>query len=379
MNKSKFTYDLKSIFRYILVAELLFWLLFALILWLMDFFSSDYSAGKLAFKKEENLLYLIVLLPLYLAFIWFISWKNKRFKILGEEHVLSLILRPLDSFQVFMRLFLLRSVLAFIILAMAQPIFGVKKVSATLESMELVVSIDVSNSMNTKDIEEGTSRLEVVKRAMMQFVNNLHGEKIGISIFAGGSYLQLPLTGDYEAAKMYIHELSTDMVSNQGTDVAAALDISAKMFSKSNVSKAILLVTDGENHEGELDEKLAILKENNISLAVLGIGTEKGGLIPNNPERPELGHKTDANGRTIVSKMNPSFIKNLAQKAGGFAVISDSAFPDLAEILERFKHMKREKVEGIELETKENWYQIPLLLAMLCFLVYILPLNYSRK
>lgn len=379
MNKSKFTYDFKSISRYILVAELLFWLLFMLVLWLMDFFSSDFSDGKLAFKKEEYLVYLFILIPFILAFLWFISWKNSRFKLLGEEHVLSLILRPIDSFTVFFRFFLLRSVIVFIILAMAQPIFGVKKVSATMESMELVVSIDVSNSMNTKDIEDETSRLEVVKRAMMQFVNNLHGEKIGISIFAGGSYLQLPLTGDYEAAKMYIHELSTDMVSNQGTDIAAALDISVKMFSKSNVSKAILLVTDGENHEGELEEKLALLKENNISLAVLGIGTEKGGLIPNNPERPELGHKTDDNGRTIVSKMNPSFIKNLAQKAGGFAVISDSPFPDLAEILQRFKHMKREKVEGIELETKENWYQIPLLLAMLCFLLYVLPLNYSRK
>ena len=108
---------------------------------------------------------------------------------------------------------------------------------------------------------------------MNQLVNTLHGEKIGISIFAGSSYLQLPLTADYEAAKMYIHEIETNMVSNQGTNVGAALDISSRMFSKDKTSKAILVVTDGEDHEGGVDEHLVALKENNITLAVLGIGT----------------------------------------------------------------------------------------------------------
>lgn len=345
----------------------------------MDYFSAGSSDGQFAFKDEEKLWNLLLLFPFLGGFLWYFSWKNKRLNLLGEERVLALIVEPINSFQVLLRYFFLRNAFVFLILALAQPIFGTKKVSGTMESMELVVAIDVSNSMNTKDIEAETSRLEVVKRAMSQFVNNLHGEKIGISIFAGGSYLQLPLTSDYEAAKMYIHELQTDMVSNQGTDVAAALDISEKMFSKAKTSKAILLVTDGENHEGNLDEPLAILKEKNISLAVLGIGTAQGGLIPNNPERPELGHKTDENGRTIVSKMNPTFVKNLADKAGGFSVISDSPFPNLDGILERFKQLKRTKVDGIELETKENWYQIPLFLSMLFLMAFVLPVRFGRK
>lgn len=379
MSSLKYTYNTRVILRGIFLWELLFWALFVLVLWLMDAFSNTAGSGQLAFKDADKLDYLLVLLPVIGGFLWFITWKNKRLNQLGDVRVLSLIVQPIDSSRVFFRFFLFRNALVFLIIAMAQPVFGNKKVSGTLETMELVLAIDVSTSMNTRDINPENSRLDVVKRAMNQLVNTLHGEKIGISIFAGGAYLQLPLTADYEAAKMYIHEIETDMVSNQGTNVAAALDISSKMFSKDKTSKAILVVSDGENHEGGLDEPIAFLKENDITLAVLGIGTTKGGLIPNNPDRPELGHKTDAAGRTIVSKMNPDFIKRLADQAGGFSVISESAYPNLEGILDNIKQLKRTKVEGIELDIKENWYQIPLVLGMICLLLFVLPIHFGRK
>ncbi|MGV3631997.1 MAG: VWA domain-containing protein [Bacteroidota bacterium] len=378
MSNPKYTYNTRLILAGILLWELLFWALFGVVLWMMDAFSTTAGSGQLAFKDESKLDYLWVLLPLIASFLWFITWKNKRLDQLGDARILALIVQPIDSSRVFFRFFLFRNAVALLIIAMAQPVFGNKKVSGTLETMELVLAIDVSTSMNTKDIDSETSRLDVVKRAMNQLVNTLHGEKIGISIFAGGSYLQLPLTADYEAAKMYIHEIETDMVSNQGTNVAAALDISSKMFSKEKTSKAILVVTDGENHEGGLDEPVAFLKENNITLAVLGIGTAKGGLIPNHPDRPELGNKTDASGRTIVSRMNPDFIKSLAEQAGGFSVISESAYPNLEGILDNIKQLKRTKVDGIELDIKENWYQIPLVSGMICLLLFVLPVRFSR-
>lgn len=379
MSSPKYTYNTRSIIGGILLWELLFWALFGFVLWMMDAFSNTAGSGQLAFKDREKLDYLLVLIPVIGAFLWFITWKNKRLLQLGDARVLSLVVQPIDSSSVFFRFFLFRNALVFLIIAMAQPVFGSKKVSGTLETMELVLAIDVSTSMNTRDIDPENSRLDVVKRAMNQLVNTLHGEKIGIAIFAGGAYLQLPLTADYEAAKMYIHEIETNMVSNQGTNVAAALDISSRMFSKDKTSKAILVVTDGENHEGGLDEPVQFLKENNITLAVLGIGTTKGGLIPNNPDRPELGNKTDASGRTIVSKMNPDFIKRLAEQAGGFSVISESAYPNLEGILDNIKQMKRTKVEDIELDIKENWYQIPLVLAMICLLLFVLPVRFSKR
>lgn len=379
MNKLSYTYRVKQIIGGIILWEVIFWLLAGVILWLMGYFSGDSGTGQLAFKDREKLDYLFVLLPLTAAFIWFITWKNKRLAQLGDLRVLSLIVQPIDSTRVFFRFFLLRNAVVFLIIAMAQPVFGNKKVSATLETMELVLAIDVSNSMNSRDIHPETSRLEVVKRAMTQLVNSLHGEKIGIAIFAGGAYVQLPLTSDYEAAKMYIHEIETDMLSNQGTNVAAALDVAAGMFSKDKTSKAILLVSDGENHEGGTEGPLETLREKNITLAVLGIGTEKGGLIPVYPDRPEFGYKKDASGRTVVSRMNPAFINDLARKADGFSVISESPYPNLEGILDNIKHMKRTKMDDFELEVKENWYQVPLVLGMICLLFFVLPLHFAKS
>lgn len=375
MNKSKFGYKIKGLSLGILFWELIFWLLFALILLFLGAFSNDTQAEHLLFKDEEKLYYLILLLPLFASFLWFMWWKNKRFSLLGDERILTSLLKPIDSLKVFWRFFLLRNTFVFIVLALAQPVFGDKKVSGTFESMELVLAIDVSNSMNCKDIDTETSRLEIVKRAMNEFVNHLHGEKVGISIFAGSAFVQLPLTTDYEAVKMYIHEIQSDMLSNQGTNIASALDVSMKMFSKSRTSKAILLVTDGENHEGGVEELSAQLKENNITLAVLGIGTTSGGYVPNNPDRPEMGYKTSEKGLKVVSKLNPVFLQKIAQQADGFSFTSSSQFPNLDGILDKIKQLKRSKVDGLSIDVKENWYQIPLFLAMLCFLSFVLPLG----
>ncbi|MES2587627.1 MAG: VWA domain-containing protein [Bacteroidota bacterium] len=368
--ENRFSYKTNRIIAGILFWEIAFWIVFAGILFSLGYFSSTFNKGQLGFKFEEKLNYLALLIPLIISVIWFIYWKNKKLAQLGSINTLKSIIKPINSTRFFLTFFFFRNALVFTIITMAQPVFGTKKVSGTLETMELVLSIDVSNSMNTRDIESQTSRLEIVKRAMIQLMNNLHGEKIGISIFAGGAYLQLPITADYEAAKMYINEIETNMVSNQGTNVAAALEISKQMFSKEKTSKAILLVTDGENHEGGIDAPIEALKTDNIMLAVLGIGTKSGGFVPNDPYKPELGYKTDARGSKVVSRMNENFIHELAQKSGGFSLISASPYPDLSNVLDKFSQLKRTKVDSIELDIKENWYQIPLFFALISWLIF---------
>lgn len=368
MDKANYTYKSKLILAGVLIWEAVFWFLFVAFLWMMGYFSNGGSGTLFGFKFPEKLNYLYLLVPLFGAFYWLITWKNKRLNDLANASTLSYLTKPVNSFRTFLTFFFLRNTIAFIVLSIAQPVFGNKKVSGTLESMELVLAIDVSNSMNTKDIESTSSRLQIVKRAMSQLVNQLHGEKIGISIFAGNAYLQLPLTIDYEAAKMYISEIETEMVSNQGTNIAASLEVSREMFSKERTGKAILLITDGENHEGGIDEPLAGLKEDNILLAVMGVGTTQGGLIPNDPDRPEMGYKTTESGSTIVSKLNPGMVEELAQKGGGFSMICSTPYPNLNSVIDRLAQVKRAKVDSMELDVKENWYQIPLFFAILCFL-----------
>lgn len=377
MDKASHSYKIKWIIGAVLLWELLFWGLITLILWLLGFHSGTMAMNQLGFKFEDKLYYLYILIPLIGAFVWYLSWKNNKLTALGSYQLLRFMTAPINSFRVFLTFFFLRNAIVFSIIAMAQPVFGNKTVKATLESMELVVAVDISNSMNTKDISSEESRLQITKRALLELVNNLHGEKLGITVFAGGAFQQLPLTADYGAAKMYIHELSSNMLSEQGTNIAAALSEAQLQFSKDQSGKAIVLITDGENHEGGLDEPLKSLLEKKITLAVLGIGTKQGGPIPNDPDKPELGHKLDATGKTIISRMNPDMIQQIARDGHGFATICSSSYPNLPRLLDQLSQVKRKTVDNVKIDVKENWYQIPLALALLCWLsfhfIYLLP------
>ena len=165
-----------------------------------------------------------------------------------------------------------------VFLSLAQPVFGTKKVSGTIESLELVICLDVSASMDVKDISDDLSRLDVSKRAIVQLINNLHGEKIGICVFAGGAYVQLPITSDYSAAKLFVNDITTSIMSNQGTNINAALSTANDMFTDQKCSKGIIIVTDGENHEEKPSSIFEILKKKNITVNVLGLKshTESG-------------------------------------------------------------------------------------------------------
>lgn len=372
MDKQQFTYRIPLIITGILVTEAIFWSLFAGFLWFAGYFSSSNTGTQLGFKNETAFWYLWLIVPMIAVFYWFMRWKNQRFKVLGNLTVQSVMLSPVSSFYSFLKFFFFRNAVVFVIIAMAQPVFGTKKVSGTMESLELVIALDISSSMNVKDIDKQMSRLSIAKRAMVQLINNLHGEKLGIVVFAGGAYAQLPLTIDYDAAKMYVNEIETGMISNQGTNIAAALEVSQLMFSKQKTTKAIILVTDAEDHEGHIDNYLSQLKEKEIELSVLGLGTTNGGLIPNNPDKPEFGYKLDEKGAPIVSRLNTDMVSSLAKKSGGTSQISASAYPDLRELLDNLKQMKRTKVNTLEFDVKENKYQFPLSLGILCWLLFVL-------
>lgn len=371
MDKRLFTYRFPLILTGILIWEFIFWVSFLGFLLMMGYFSHSNVGTQMGFKNEDALPYLFLILPLSLVFLWFISWKNNRFNAIGNSHIQSVILSPISSLQAFLKFFFFRNTVAFVILAMAQPVFGSKKVTGTIESLELIVALDISTSMNVKDIDDKVSRLGIAKRAMVQLINNLHGEKLGVVVFAGDAFAQLPLTMDYDAAKMFVGEIETGMISNQGTNIASALQVAQKMFTKTKASKSIILISDAEDHEGGIDVLLNQLKEKEIELSVLGLGTANGGLIPNNPDQPEFGYKLNPSGTPIVSKMNPDLVKSLASKSGGTYLISESPYPDLTTLLENLKRMKRTKVKTISFDVKQNIYQFPLMLAIISWILFL--------
>lgn len=379
MTENNSTYKLKRLTVLIVVWEALFWLgFYLLVLSANSFFSSP--SQLFAFTEPDQLQWLwgVVII---VGFFLYNTFKNEQIYLKAGEKIRTTIFKPITTKRAFVSYLLFRNAFVFLVIAMAQPSFGTKKVAGTIQSMELVICLDISNSMNTQDILPDKSRLEIPKRAINELINKLGGEKIGISIFANDAYTQLPLTLDYYAAKMYVNDIETNMISSQGTNIKNALENAYSLFSENKkIAKAVILLTDGENQEDNPSEILNKYKEEEIELAVLGIGTRKGGLVPLDPNAPELGYKRTATGTAVHSKLNPNFINKIAQEADGIAVVSEGPFPDLRGLLKEITKMKRVKTEGMDFDVKEQRYQIPLAIAILCFIAYILWTGtYSNK
>lgn len=369
MNKNQSTYPIEKIVRNLVLIEIVFWIIFYLFVKSVGFLA-PLTGDKFGFQfaKSDYFYLLVLLIPFSYLFVLSLKRKNKIDSNLSQFSRKGLVHGSV--FWAILRFFLLRSSFVFLILALAQPIYGRKKVKGTTKSMELVVCLDVSNSMNTCDIES-TPRLDVAKRSLNALINNLAGEKIGLCLFAGSSYVQLPLTTDYNAAKLFVDEVSTYSVSRQGTNIPEALSTALTMFTKENMTKAILIVTDGENHEQENTEVYDRIIENEIQVCALGIGTELGGAVPEDPNNPQNGYRKDAFGQNVVSKLNPDFVKQIATKTNGYAMTTSEAYPDLQTILTQINQMKRTKLRDLEFEIQESRYQVPLILSVLFWVLWI--------
>ena len=369
MTSEKSTYPIKRILTILIVIELVFWMLSYAIVQSLGFLMTA-TSGKYGFHftKPTYFYFLALLIPFAYLFIRSLERKNNI-----DSNLSQFSRRKMQEGSVFwsiLRFFMLRTAFVFLIFALAQPIFGRKKVKGTMKSMELVVCLDVSNSMNTCDIES-TSRLEVAKRSLNALIGTLAGEKIGLCLFAGNSYVQLPLTTDYSAAKLFIEDVNTNAVSRQGTNIPDALSTAMSMFTKEKLTKAILVVTDGENHEEENASVYEDIIENEIQVCALGIGTELGGPIPEDPFNPQNGFRKDAFGQNVVSRMNPAFVKQIASKTNGYAMITSEPYPDLQTILTQINQMKRTKLRDLEFEIQESRYQVPLALAVLFWIIWL--------
>ena len=369
MHKYKeFTYRIKSILLAVLGWEVLFWILLYQILNVFGVFSENSTGERVVFLEQGYAWYLILALLFVIIFVLQLFQRNRMVQQLGNEGVVANILRPVSSIRAFWRYFLIRNAIVFVILALMQPAFGNKKITAQTNGVELVFAMDISSSMDAKDMSNDVSRIEAAKKAMVQFVNQAPAGKVGLLVFAGSVYPQLPLTADKVAAKMYIEELSTDIMSNQGTNIGLALNEASIFFSEEKVKKVVVLITDGEDHEGGLKSAYSVLKENNIELLVLGLGSKKGALVPKSSE-PNSGYLKDDLGRSVISKLNEGMIKNIARDSEGSYIISSDAFPNISKLLTEINSSDTTNEVDLEFEVKENRYQWPLAMALVCLLI----------
>lgn len=267
------------------------------------------------FRFEDPIyLWLLVLIPI-LALVRFISYRNqkKRLRKFGEPQLLKNLMPDVSRFRPSVKFWILQAALALLILMLARPQMGTKISHEKRTGIETIIALDISNSMRAEDIVP--SRLDRSKMMVENLVDHFINDKIGLIVFAGDAFVQLPITSDYVSAKMFLSSIDPSMMATQGTDIAAAIDMATNSFTQEEgIGKAIIVITDGEDHEGGALQAAEAAQKKGMRVFVLGVGSTQGAPIP----IPGTGdYMKDNTGNTVMSALNEDMCRQVAQAGGG--------------------------------------------------------------
>lgn len=351
MNRHK--YDLKNLLIAALSWEVIFWSLF----FSMYYYMLDQVD---AFQFENpNYLYLLFILPvLFAGYFALLRWKNKRLSALADNRLLQYLTVPVSTLKSFVKFFLFRNGIAFVILALANPQYGRGKNKAVNEGIEIMVCIDISNSMRALDLDGRKDRLEVAKMSVERILSEMHGDKVGIIVFAGDAFVQVPLTDDYRAAKMFLSTVRPEMMTNQGTDIGLAIDKSMRSFDMENgVNKAIIVISDGEDHDGSAVEAAKMAHENGVVVSTVGMGGLEPTPFPDFVNGRIQGLKKDAQGKTVFTQLNEKMLNNVALEGGGVYTRADMTYVNLEEVLSKVREIEKKEMSSVLYTDFEDQYQ----------------------
>ena len=267
------------------------------------------------FRFEDPIyLWLLVLIPV-LALVRFISYRNRKKKLrkFGDPKLLKELMPDVSRFRPSLKFWILLAALALLIIMLARPQMGTKISQEKRTGIETIIALDISNSMLAEDIVP--SRLDRSKMMIENLVDHFTNDKIGLIVFAGDAFVQLPITSDYVSAKMFLSSIDPSMMATQGTDIAAAINMGMNSFTQEEgIGKAIIVITDGEDHEGGALEAAEAAKKKGMRVYVLGVGSSKGSPIP----IPGTGdYMKDNTGNTVMSALNEDMCKQVAAAGGG--------------------------------------------------------------
>ena len=274
------------------------------------------------FRFEDPIyLYLLVLIPL-LVLIHFLMLRRqkKRLRKFGDLELVRQLMPDVSRFRPLVKFWLLLAALALLIVVLARPQFGNKISHEKRTGIETIICMDISNSMLAEDVTP--SRLDRAKMMVENLVESFINDKIGLIVFAGDAFVQLPITSDYVSAKMFLSTIDPSMIVNQGTDIAGAIQMASHSFTQQeHVGKAIIVITDGEDHEGNAVEAAKAAHEQGFNVYVLGIGSTNGAPVPD----PDTGnYMIDNQGNTVMSRLNEDMCREVAQAGGGASIHVDN-------------------------------------------------------
>lgn len=298
--------------------------------------------------EEPTYFYYLAIIPAIVVVFLLVLWWKKRIQKQFADHKLIQKLSPEKSiFKSFLKITVFCLAFAFLIISLANPKMGTKLETVKREGVDIVFALDVSKSMEAEDI--APNRLEKAKQIITKIVENLGSDRVGIIIYAGNSYPLLPITTDYAAAKMFLQNANTDMVSSQGTAINDAIERALTYYDDNEqTNRFLVIVSDGEDHEENTLELAKQAAEKGIKIYTVGIGTAKGGPIPLKDNGRVMGYKKDSKGMVVVTQMNEQILRDIANAGNGKYINGNKTQETIANIKEVL-----EKAEKNEFETKQ--------------------------
>lgn len=267
-------------------------------------------------------LYVLLILPLLVVLYLYSNYKRrKNIRKFGDPALLKQLMPDVSRYRPHVKFWLLFAAIALTIVMLARPQFGSKTETVKRNGIEVVIALDISNSMMAEDVTP--NRLEKAKKVISRLVDGFDNDKLGLIVFAGDAYNQLPITSDYISAKMFLESISPSLISKQGTAIGTAIELAMKSFTpQDKAGKAIIVITDGENHEGGAVEAAKEAAKKGMQVFVLGVGSPEGSPIPMEPGTTNF--RKDREGNVIVTRLNEQMCREIAQAGDGVYIRVDN-------------------------------------------------------
>ncbi|MFP4059078.1 MAG: VWA domain-containing protein [Bacteroidota bacterium] len=318
-------------------------------------------------------LYLLLVIPLLIGvYAGYLTYRKRALKRFGNENVINILMPDSSTSRLVIKFIFFLLALGSIIIALARPQFGSKLQEAKRKGVELMIALDVSNSMMAEDIQP--NRLERAKQAISKLIDKLRNDKIGLIVFAGDAYMQIPITTDYSAVKLFLPSIDPEVVPRQGTAIGSAIRMAMNSYSPgSELQKALIIITDGENHEDDPVQAAREAAEKGIEIYTLGMGLPKGAPVPLQPGHNTRNFRKDREGNVVITKLDEVTLDQIAAAGEGSYIRASNTNIGLSTLFDEINEMERKEYETRIYSDYDDKFQyfagFALLILMIDFLV----------
>ncbi len=327
--------------------------------------------------EEAYILYFLLLIPLGVLLAWLtLKWKTRVLDRSGDSKIISRLFPNWSVKKEWLKAFMILLGLALLLISWSNPQWGTRKQKVKAQSTDVIIALDISQSMMAEDILP--NRMEKAKRFSTELIKKLRGDRIGLIFFAGSAYLQMPLSQDQASAELYIKSASPKQAGTQGTVIADAIELSNNIFGEDHAAqRALIVISDGENHEVEAIEAASNAYSNGTTVFTLGIGTEEGAPVPFT-DRGRTTYKKTKQGTPVTSALNVSLLRDIAESGGGEFYMIDQTMSALNKLDAQIDKLEKQEVEQRSFTDYNSYFQLFLFPAILLFILeYLISANSS--